>query len=271
VALAGTGGAGGVIMERRATLGWQIAFAVAFVLAWQLASGRLIPPLFVSSPMEVATKFWGLAESGKLIHHASLTALHAVGGFALGAAAGLAAGLLLGRMTRVADVLEPFFMAFYSLPKVALAPVFVLWFGIGVGMKVLFVAMIVFLLVFLNTFTGVRHVPAEQVMILKLMRASEAQITTKLILPSAVTWVFAGLRLSVPYALIGAIIGEMVASNRGLGFLLAEASGQFDTGGAFAALAAIIVMSLILNTAVRVAERLAMPWQAGAEQREMSI
>ena len=257
--------------RRRLTLAWQVTFAVLFVAAWQASSGRLIAPFFVSSPLEVLTKFWGLAISGKLVFHASLTALHAVGGFALGAVCGLAAGLVLGRMTRVADVLEPFIMAFYSLPKVALAPVFVLWFGIGIGMKVLFVAMIVFLLVFLNTFTGVRHVPAEQVMIMRLMRATEMQITTKLILPSAITWVFAGLRLSVPYALIGAIIGEMVASNRGLGFLLAEASGQFDTGGAFAALAAIIVMSLCLNAVVRVAERLAMPWREGEDHREMSI
>lgn len=250
---------------------WRVGFAITVLALWQFSSGRLIPPLFVSSPVEVALKFWGLIESGKLLHNGSLTALHALGGFFAGAATGLAAGLLLGRLERVAAVLEPFLMAFYSLPKVALAPVFVLWFGVGVGMKVLFVAMIVFLLVFLNTFSGVRNVPREQIVIMKLMRASEAQIMVKLILPSAVTWVFAGLRLSVPYALIGAIIGEMVASNRGLGYLLAEASGQFDTGGAFAALVAIILMAMCLNGAVHLAERWAMPWKASDNQREMSI
>jgi NitT/TauT family transport system permease protein len=249
----------------------QIGLAVAVLVAWQLASGTLVPTLFISSPLEVASKFAELAASGKLVFHASLTAMHAVGGFLLGAVTGLAAGLVLGRLRALAQILDPFILSFYSLPKVALAPLFVLWFGIGSGMKVLFVAMIVFLLVFLNTYTGVRNVSPEQVAIMRLMRATEAQITWKVILPSAVTWVFAGLRLSVPYALIGAIIGEMVASNRGLGYVLADASAQFDTGGAFAALAAIIIMAITLNGAVRLLERVAMPWRAIEMNREMSI
>jgi NitT/TauT family transport system permease protein len=138
-------------------------------------------------------------------------------------------------------------------------------------MKVLFVAMIVFLLVFLNTYTGVRDVSRELITIMRLMRASEFQIMRKVILPSAVTWVFTGLRLSVPYALIGAIMGEMLASNRGLGYLLSDASAQFDTGGAFAGLIAVIAMAMLLNAAVRVAERKAMPWKQVESQRELSF
>jgi NitT/TauT family transport system permease protein len=171
----------------------------------------------------------------------------------------------------VAEVLDRFLMGFYSVPKIALAPLFILWFGVGSEMKVLFVAMIVFLLVFLNTYTGVRNVSREQIAILRLMRASEAQLLAKVVLPSAVAWVFTGLRLSVPYALIGAIMGEMLASNRGLGYLLADASAQFDTGGAFAALAAIIVMAMLLNAAVRFAERRALPWKEAESIREFSF
>jgi NitT/TauT family transport system permease protein len=257
--------------DRRKILAWQIGFVVVFLLVWQAVSGRLVPPLFISSPLDVATKFWAMLVSGKLPAHAGVTALHAGGGFVLGAIAGLGAGLALGRLRRTAAVLDPFIMSFYSLPKIALAPLFVLWFGVGSGMKILFVAMIVFLLVFLNTYTGVRNVSREQVTILKLMRATERQITAKVILPSAITWVFAGLRLSVPYALIGAIIGEMVASNRGLGYLLADASAQFDTGAAFAALVAIILMALVANGLVRLAERIAMPWREAETGREMSV
>src|SRR3546814_7195594 len=122
--------------------------------------------------------------------------------------------------------LDPFIMAFYSLPKGALAPLFILWIGIGMDMKIVLTAAIVFFLVFLNTYTGVRNVSRELIAILNLMGANEPQVLTKVVLPSAVTWVFAGLRISVPYALIGAIVGELMASNRGLGYLLVQAQGQ---------------------------------------------
>lgn len=249
----------------------QLAFAVGVLLLWEYASGRWIPTLFVSKPSLIAIRLQDLAASGDLLFHAGVTATHALGGFALGATLGLGVGLLLGRLAFLANLLDPFLMAFYSLPKVALAPLFVLWFGIGVEMKVLFVAMIVFFLVFLNTYTGVRQVSREQITVLRLMGADERHILTKVILPSAVTWVFAGLRLSVPYALIGAIIGELIASNRGLGYLLSDATAQFNTAGAFAALATIMLMAMVLNACVRLAERLLMPWQATGERREVSV
>ena len=255
----------------RAMLAWRAAFLLAILIAWEYASGRWVAPLFISSPSDVATKLWALAAGGKLAYHASYTAMHALAGFTLGALAGMTVGLTLGRWHRVAEVLDPFLMGFYSLPKIALAPLFILWFGVGTEMKVLFVAMIVFLLVFLNTYTGVRDVSREQIAILRLMRASESQILRKVVLPSAFTWVFTGLRLSVPYALIGAIMGEMLASNRGLGYLIADASAQFDTGGAFAALVAIIAMAMLLNASVRLAEKKALPWKEAESQRELSF
>jgi NitT/TauT family transport system permease protein len=249
----------------------RLAVVLAVIAVWELASGRWMSPLFISSPSDVGTKLWAMTASGKLVFHASYTAIHALAGFALGAAAGMAVGMTLGRWNTLAEILDPFLMGFYSVPKIALAPLFILWFGVGTEMKVLFVAMIVFLLVFLNTYTGVRNVSREQITILKLMQASEAQILRKVVLPSAVTWVFTGLRLSVPYALIGAIMGEMLASNRGLGYVLADSTAQFDTGAAFAGLIAIIVMAVILNGAVRMAERTAMPWKEADTGRELSF
>jgi NitT/TauT family transport system permease protein len=178
---------------------------------------------------------------------------------------------MLGRIHFLADLLQPFILAFYSLPKIALAPLFVLWIGIGMEMKIVLTGTVVFFLVFLNTFTGVRGVSRELIAILYLMGANERQVLSKIVLPSAITWVFTGLRISVPYALIGAIVGELIASNRGLGFLLANASGQFDTAGVFAALAVIMALAFVLNGLVRLAEIKLMPWKIKDSQREMSI
>lgn len=257
--------------EARNVMAWRIVLVLGLLGAWQLASGRWVNPLFISSPADVAQRLEALATSGKLVYHASYTAFHALAGFALGALAGTVVGLVLGRSLRLATILDPFLMGFYSLPKIALAPLFILWFGVGTEMKVLFVAVVVFLLVFLNTYTGVRQVSREQITILRLMQATELQILRKVVLPSAITWMFTGLRLSVPYALIGAIMGEMLASNRGLGYVLSDATAQFDTAGAFAGLIAIIAMAVVLNAAVRLAERLAMPWKQSESERELSF
>src|SRR5262249_3477356 len=149
------------------------------------------------------------------------------------------------RSERVSEVINPFITGFYSVPKLALAPLFILWFGIGFDMKVVLIATIVFFLVFLNTYTGVRDVSRELVAILRLMGAGERHLLSKVVLPSAITWLFAGLRISAPYALVGAVVGELVASNRGLGYLLAHAAGQFNTAGVFAALVAIIILAAL--------------------------
>ena len=174
-------------------------------------------------------------------------------------------GLLLGRNESLARLLDPLLIALNSLPKVALAPLFIMWFGIGIGMKIILTATIVFFLVFVNTYHGVRNVDSQLIDILRLMGARERHIMTKVIVPSALQWVFAGLQLSVPYALIGAVVGEMMAANRGLGYLLADAAGQLDTGGVFAALLGIILLALLLQTGVKVLERQLTPWARASE------
>jgi NitT/TauT family transport system permease protein len=249
----------------------RVALLVVFLGAWQITSGWLFSAFFISSPSAVATIFWKWLVSGRLFYHAGITVVEAFSGFVLGGVAGMAVGIGLGRSRTLADILDPFIMIFYSLPKIALAPLFVLWFGIGIDMKIILTATVVFFLVFLNTFTGVRNVSRELIAILRLMGASDRQVLTKVILPSAVAWVFAGLRLSVPYALIGAIVGELIAANHGLGYLLSDASGQFNTAGVFAALLAIVLLAMTLNFIVRILEKLAMPWLQEQDQREFSI
>ncbi len=244
---------------------------LAILVSWQLASGPLVSEFFISKPSAIFAALWEWIEDGSLFYHAGITAAEAFAGFMIGGAIGILVGTILGRAQFLAELLDPFIMAFYSLPKVALAPLFVLWIGIGMDMKIVLTAAIVFFLVFLNTYTGVRNVSRELVAILYLMGASERHVLSKVVIPSAITWVFAGLRISVPYALIGAIVGELIAANRGLGYLLSSSAGQFDTGGVFAALIAIMVLAFILNTAVKRMEVIAMPWKSADKDREVTI
>jgi NitT/TauT family transport system permease protein len=250
---------------------YRVLLLLAILALWQFASGTIIAEFFISKPSAIGASLWQKVARGNLFFHIGITASEAFIGFLVGAFLGTLIGVLLGRIPFLADLLQPFILAFYSLPKIALAPLFVLWIGIGMEMKIVLTATVVFFLVFLNTFTGVRNVSKELEAILYLMGANERHVLTKVVLPSAITWVFAGLRISVPYALIGAIVGELIASNRGLGFVLASASSQFDTAGVFAALLVIMALAFILNTLVHLAEAWLMPWNTANAQREFTI
>lgn len=249
----------------------RLLLLVIFLGFWEYASGPLIALFFVSSPSKILARLWGWISGGQLFFHMGITAAEAALGFFFGSLSGIAVGVLLGRREFLAKLLDPFILTIYSLPKVALAPLFILWIGIGMDMKVIFAATIVFFLVFLNTYTGVRNVSKELVSILKLMGAGERQVLQKVVLPSAITWVFAGLRISVPYALIGAIVGELMASNKGLGALLVRAQGEFDTAGVFAALVAIMALAIVSNSLVKLAERKLMPWKQVESEREGAV
>jgi NitT/TauT family transport system permease protein len=242
----------------------RLALIAAILGVWELSASTIADEFAISRPTIVAARFWELTVSGRLFYHGWITVVETLVGFLAGATAGIVAGLLLGRNQRLARLLEPILTAINSLPKVALAPLFIMWFGIDLGMKVILTATIVFFLVFTNTYNGVRSVDVQLLEILRLMGARERHLITKVIVPSALQWVFAGLELSIPYALIGAVIGEIMAANRGLGFLLQEAAGQLDTGGVFAALLAIILLALLLHAVVRVSERRLTPWKTAA-------
>lgn len=249
----------------------RVAILALIIVVWEVAAPLTDMEFFISTPTAIWSSLSARISDGSLFFHAWITSVEAIGGFLLGGTIGFVVGLFLGRFEYLAKVLDPFLMAFYSLPKAALAPLFILWFGIGMDMKVILAASIVFFLVFLNTFTGVRQVSREQVAIMRLMGATERHILTKVVIPSAITWVFAGLRLSVPYALIGAIVGEIIAANRGLGYLLSHATGQFDAAGTFAALFAIMVLAVLLNISVNFIERRLLPWKEVEKRRDVAV
>ena len=244
-------------MGPTAMLGLQILLGIVLLVVWQFSAGRFIDKFMISSPVDVATRLWGWIASGTIYVHVWATIYATVYGFAIGAVAGVIGGLWLGLSPFLSRLLDPYIWAFNALPKVALAPLFILWFGLGINSKVALAAVLVVFLVFVNTFAGVREVDPDLVDSLRLMRAKRRQILTKVVLPSATSWIFVGLKTAVPYALIGTIIGEMIAANRGLGYLVQRSGSEFDTAGVFAALVVIAVMAVIFNEMVgRVQDRI---------------
>jgi NitT/TauT family transport system permease protein len=222
---------------------FQCGLLSLFLIAWQLASGTLLREFYVSKPSIILERLWGWIVSGDLWHHLEATLLETLLGFIFGALAGFVAGLLLGRSPFLARLLTPFLTAINALPKVALAPLFILWCGIGLPMKVVLSITIVFFLVFYNTFTGVLSVDEDLINIVRTMGAKRRHILFKVAVPSALLWVFTGLRISIPYALIGAVVGEIFASNEGIGFLINSSASQFDTAGVFAGLLVLTALA----------------------------
>ena len=234
-----------------AMIALQFVFGVFLLLIWQVVSGNLVDPFFISSPTAVIARLWTWTRDGSILIHIWATVYATFLGFIIGALLGVFGGIWLGLSPFFSRLLSPYIWAFNALPKVALAPLLILWFGLGIQSKVALSAVLVVFLVFVNTFSGVREVDQDLIDGVRLMKAKRHQILTKVILPSATSWIFVGLKTALPYALIGVIIGEMIASNKGLGYLVQRAGSEFDTAGAFAALAVIALIAVVLNEFVQ--------------------
>jgi NitT/TauT family transport system permease protein len=234
-------------MGRFTMLFWQVLLGIAVLLVWQAASGRLVDNFFISNPIDVAWRLYGWITDGSIFVHLWATVYATGMGFFIGSVLGAILGVWLGVSPLASRLLNPYLNALNALPKIALAPLFVLWFGLGIESKIALAAVLVLFLVFLNTFAGVREVDQDLVDGARLMRATRAQVILKVIIPSAMSWVFAGLKIAMPYALIGAVLGEMIAANRGLGYLVQFSGSQFDTAGVFAVLFVIALLAVALN------------------------
>ena len=233
---------------------WQLLLGIGLLLAWQAASGRLIDNFFISNPIDVSVRLYRWIADGSIFRHIGATVYATAMGFVIGSAGGAVLGVWLGVSPTASRLLNPYLNALNALPKVALAPLFVLWFGLGIESKIALAAVLVLFLVFLNTYAGVREVDQDLIDGARLMRATRTQIVTKVIIPSAMSWVFAGLKIAMPYALIGAVLGEMIAANRGLGYLVQFSGAQFDTAGVFAVLIVIALLAVTLNYLVELAQ-----------------
>ncbi len=240
----------------------RIALFVAFVALWQIgANVHLIDPGVVASPSGIWEHLVKWTLDGSLWFHSWITIQETIAGFVIGSVGGIAAGFAIGRYPAVAEVLDPFILAIYSIPKVALAPLFLVWFGIGLWMKIVLAAVTVIFIVFFNTLAGVRNVDRDLIDAVWLMGAGPRDVLTKVLVPSAMSWALTGVRIAIPYALIGAIIGELIASNRGIGYLISSSASGYDTAGVFAALIVLTVLAMILNAVVDAIDRRLSRWK----------
>ena len=236
--------------DRRSTAIGRLLFAAAFFAAWELSSGRIVDQFFVSKPSAIAASWWAMLTKESLLYHLQFTIVEALAGYLIGAVAGLIFGFALARSELVYRIVEPFVVGFYGIPRIALAPLFILWFGIGISSKIAVAAVMVFFIVFINTIAGIRAAPPQLLQVARVMGASEWDLVRKVTFPAATPFIIAALQITVPQAMIGAIVGEFISSNRGVGHLLSRAAGWLDTPGLFAGIFTLLVVVLLMNLGI---------------------
>lgn len=235
--------------------------SVVFVLgAWELV-GREVDPLFMSYPVAILTSAWRMIGSGELQAAliSSLTTL--VTAFAIATVLGITLGLLMGRYRPVEAATDWIVNALYATPLVALIPLIILWFGLGFSAKIFIVTILALFPILINTMAGVRNVPAALIDVGNAFAAPEGQIFTKIILPSAVPYMMAGLRLGVGRAILGMVVAEFFTAITGLGALIIKYGNQYDTATMFVPILVLMLLGITLTTAVRRAEAWIAPWK----------
>ena len=241
----------GLAFERNYILSWRIGLLLAVLLAWQLLSGAVLDPFFFSSPSRIFDSLVGLFKSGQLFEHAGYTIYEAFAGYLIGSAAAILAASVFGPSPRLYAIIEPFLLSVYAVPSVAIAPLLIVWFGVGLASKVCLAAYFVFFVVFMNAVTGMRAVQPGWIDTVRVMGASRTQIMTKIVMRGAAPHIQAGLRLAVPEAVIGAIVGEFISSQKGIGYLILSASAKYQTAGVFAAVMILAVLVLVMAAGLR--------------------
>lgn len=243
----------------------QLGVIVALLVAWQLFADYAGTDFWTSSPSEILDQLLQWIRDGALWNALAVTLTETLVGFALGAAVGAVVGFVLGWSRVAGDILEPIILPFYALPKVALAPLFVLVFGVGISAKVMLVALMVFFIVFFITFRGTRAVDRDLVVIARVMGASRVDTWRTIALPHASVWMLSGLRLALPSAFHGAVVGEFIAASAGVGFLIRKATATFNTTGVFAGVVVLLVAASILIALVKRVEQRVLRWQHTAD------
>lgn len=253
--------------SRGRLLFYRLLFGLLLLAAWELVSGRFIDPFWISSPSRVFAFLWKVVWDGSIFGHLAVTLYETVTGFLIGAVTGIGCGFLLARRQTLAQVLDPYIVAFNGIPRIALAPLFIIWFGIGPNSKVVLVVIVVFFLTFFNTYSGVKGVDIELKNILRIMGATERQILFKVTIPATVPWITTGLKISVPYALVGAIVGEFIAASKGLGYLINYQTSLFSTTGALGGIAIVALIVVLSSEAISWAEAYLLRWRPKEEAR----
>lgn len=245
---------------------WQAAVLAAGLAGWEvLAAGGVLDPFFFSRPTHVAGRIAQWFASGTIYRHIAVTAQETLWAFVVGAALGVGIGFWFARSPALSVIFEPYIKAANAMPRIVLAPIFTLWFGLGILSKVAFGVTLVFFIVFFNTYQGVKDVDRNILNNARMLGASERDLVRHVLLPSAMTWILASLHTSVGLALVGAVVGEYLGSARGLGYLIAQAEGVLDTTGVFAGIAVLSAFVLVVDAAVTAVERRTLVWKPGTE------
>jgi sulfonate transport system permease protein len=254
-----------LIMRRLSVTLVRAGIIVGFFLAWELASGRWIEPFLISSPSRIFTSLLTGFSSGDLLQHTWVTFQEIAIGFPVGAIAGIGLGYAFGRSRLLADIFEPIIIALNGIPRTALAPLFIVWLGIGLWSKVGVVFLLTFFLNFFNTYSGMRQMDQEYVDLANLMGVKGWKLTFKVIFPAISPYVFTGIRTSIPFAVIGAIVGEFVAATEGVGFFIRMSAGIFRTADVFVGIIVLMIMVIIMDKIAEAVERRALRWQTQKE------
>jgi NitT/TauT family transport system permease protein len=250
-------------VNRAAVAFWQVALGVATLSLWQgLVAAKIMDPFFVSRPSDIAGRIATWVVSGSLWPHLATTLEESVLGLAIGAAAGISLGFSLGRSPMLAQVFDPYIKMLNAVPRVVLAPLFLLWFGLGIWSKVALAVTLVFFVMFFNTYQGVRDADRVLVDNVRMLGATERQLVRHVLVPSALTWIFSSLQTSLGFAMVGAVVGEYLGATRGLGYVISQAEGTFDTTGVFAGMTVLGIVVVIVSTGVTRLERWLLRWKA---------
>jgi NitT/TauT family transport system permease protein len=244
-------------------VGWQIALGVALLIAWEIV-GRLGGERWVSEPSEIAVKLW-IWLGGPLYVHLAATLTELVTGFAIGASLGVLAGMTLGRSPVAAAILRPVIVGLYSVPLVALAPLFIMFFGLGYLPKIVLVGIVTFFLLFFNTFSGAQRIDEDLVHSMEIMGAGRWEIFRKVVAPGTAVWIAGGIKTALPYALVATVTGELLATRAGLGHLLSDAAEQFDMTSIYTVLLLLMLIGLLLSEGANRIEQRVLRWRQAAE------
>lgn len=234
--------------------GVQLAVTVALLLAWQVTSGWLIDPLYISSPLAVVQRLVEMSQDGILLPNAWVTFSQALVGFLAGAVAGVFIGNVMGIVHIVGRVTSPFVTFFYTLPRIAIAPLFVIWLGVGFSFKVAFVAFVVVFIFITPTYAGLRDLDKDVIDGIRVMGGRRWTVIRMAILPQQVLWMTTTIKLAFPTAVATDIVAEFVASNQGLGYLMNSAAGTLDTTSLLAEVVFIALVVTVVLGALAIVE-----------------
>ena len=260
--------------ERRAiprqwiVTGGQVLLGLALLGAWEWGA-RAFGPLFFAPPLATAQRIVEMAMNGKLLTDTIATLRVSALGFVIGCVCGIGLPFLLRLSERATQAIEPFIMASMGIPKYALTPWLILWFGIGDRPKVIVVTLFVFYIVFITVFAGVRGVDQRLVSMARVVGASERAIARKVIWVSLLPFFFTGLKVAMPRAVSAAIVGEFLVATEGIGFSIERARQLSDTTGVFAGIVVAVALVLLINAIVNALERRALKWRP--TDRDMQI